>query len=380
MAVGEGGDVQFLGLFGIGLADGGGPLVHQRGSGRLQQMGLGHGAAVVGADEELEQLPRRVGVLGAGEDGEAVGGGQRHLAHGAAGEGCDADAERRVLQNVLERPRAVFHHGQLLLDEGVARLQVLHVEEAGHEPVVPHAAADPFHGGQRLTFAQQAVRRVGRVDEVAAPPVDMHLDALPGDVDHAAPDAGGARRVRAQGHPLHGFVVVAVGPRAVGIVHPFGVEHVFVVVECQRAVVLGQGVETTVRAEERVVLGFGPIGHRLPGQVGFHIRAKIEQVAALRPDGQNVTAAGHDVGRRAGLKVGHHGLGKVVGIGRVEDADGRMRGMELLQHLLGHAGKPLRAPILVDQLGRFAAVGTRAAGTGHAARAGAQRQSCAHRP
>ena len=223
---------------------------------------------------------------------------------------------------------------------------------------------------------------------MAAPGVDVHLDALPADINHAAPQVGFAVAVPVVRQPLHGGQVGVVIPGGIGVVHAIAVEEVFVVVERQAAVILGQAVLFAVGGEEGVILRRVPIVQGRAIQIGLHVGPQVERVALLRPDREEGAAAREDVGHRAGLEIGQHLLLEVLRgrVNRVEDLDVGMGGVELVEHLLGHRGEPVGAPILVDQLhlcAPTAAPGNRRWGggrTGRQGRAGSRRAGQTKKP
>ncbi len=75
--------------------------------------------------------------------------------------------------------------------------------------------------------------------------------------------------------------------------------------------------------------------------------------AALRPDGKVRAAALEDICCRARLHIDQHFFFHPQRVGRVIDADSGVGRVKLFEHLLHHRRKPVRAPILMDQLDRL---------------------------
>ncbi len=181
------------------------------------------------------------------------------------------------------------------------------------------------------------------------------------------------------GQPAHGGQVVVVIPGAIRAVESEPIEHVLVIEEGKRPVVLGQGVLYAVLDKVGPVLRRIPVVNRCLVEVRLDEGAQVEQVPALRPDRQEVTAASDDFRRGPGIEISHHLLMQVLGIRRVEDANARVIGVEALEHLLRHRREPIRTPVLVDQLRRVAvqrALPWRARGT--CAEAGPARRQAYH--
>ena len=155
--------------------------------------------------------------------------------------------------------------------------------------------------------------------------------------------AGGVTQVR------HGGGIVIVGPVAARVGLAAGVKDVLVVVEGHGAVVLGEAVLLAVGRQVVAILSRVPVLDGLLAQVAADVGAQIEHAPLLRPDGVVGAAPLKDVGRGAGLHVGQHLGLEVLGVRQVKDADVGVQVVELGQHLLRHGGKPVGAPILVDE-------------------------------
>ncbi len=286
----------------------------------------------------------------AGIDSKAIGRAQGHPFRRPLGHGRHADTEARFFKDVLERPGAVFDHGQLASVESCLGAHVVHVREGGHHLVVPHAGPHPLKGRQCLGTIDDALGRIVGIHDVAAPGVDVDLQPVPTDVEHAAPDVGRAVAVRVVSQLLHCREVVVVGPGSVGVGHPVLVEDVFVVIEDEGALILRHTELAPARVEEGLVLDRIPVGDYGRVQVGLHVRAQVEHIAFLIPRGEELTAALEDIGCVACLHVERHLVGEVLRIRRVEDAEVRMSRLEDRQLPLSHRREPLGPPVLVDEL------------------------------
>ena len=167
------------------------PVIDQRCACRLQQLGFGHGPAIVAAHQELDQLPRRLGLARAGKDGKTIRRCQRDAPCGPCGKRRHADAEIRLFQNVAQSPGPLLYHGQVAADEGIPRVSRfptssrLAITRSSHIRVRSHSMAVSASG-----FAIQLRDGVLGIDKVAIPAIDMHLDTLPAHVKHAAPEVG----------------------------------------------------------------------------------------------------------------------------------------------------------------------------------------------
>ena len=128
-------------------------------------------------------------------------------------------------------------------------------------------------------------------------------------------------RILIEGEASHCLQVVVVIPALIRIRKLESIEEVLVEVESQGAMVLGKAVLPAIPGEQGLVLDRVPVVYRFPVQVCRHIRAQVEGVAFLSPDGKEVTAAGKDIRRGAGLEVGPHLLVEVLGVKGEEDAD-----------------------------------------------------------
>ena len=216
--------------------------------------------------------------------------------------------------------------------------------------IIPHAGMNPLHRCHGLGFGHKAAGGIIRVDEMPSPTIDMHLNAIPGDVEHTAPQISLAVTVAVVGEAFHRSQVVIMVPGFIRIVHPVFIKEVFVVVKRQRAVILGQAVLLPIPGEKGVILGPVPVVDGGLVQIGLDVGTQVEQMSFLGPNGEVGAAALENIRRGAGLHVGQHGFFQIIRVGRIEDSGIGVGGVELFQRLLGHRGEPVGPPILVDQL------------------------------
>ena len=83
------------------------------------------------------------------------------------------------------------------------------------------------------------VRGISGINQVTAPAVDVHLNALPGDVHHTAPQIGLPIPRPVMGEAFHRCQVVVVIPGSIGIINAVFRKEILVVIKGQRAMILG---------------------------------------------------------------------------------------------------------------------------------------------
>jgi hypothetical protein len=101
--------------------------------------------------------------------------------------------------------------------------------------------------------------------------------------------------------------VVVVGPISVGVGDAGGVEAILIIVDGQRAVVLGQSVLDAGGGEERLVLRLVPLGDDVGRQVALDIGAQIEQLgpqAGKKSQQPEMTSAADPAWNMPGISPG----------------------------------------------------------------------------
>ena len=240
------------------------PVRHEGQARRLQQVCLGHRQPVLPAHEELHQLPGLSRVPRSRVDAESVGRAEGDSPGRPGRDRRHSDAKVRVFEDALESPGAVLDHGELALGKRRLGSHVVDIREGRHDLVVPHPGPHPLKSRQGLGAVDVAFRCVRGIYDVAAPGIDMYLQPVPTDVDHAAPDVGRAVAVGVPSQPLHGREVVLMSPGGVRVGDLVLVEDVLVVVEDERALILRHPVLASAHCRRRPCTELGPSRPRLP--------------------------------------------------------------------------------------------------------------------
>ncbi len=98
--------------------------------------------------------------------------------------------------------------------------------------------------------------------------------------------------------------------------------------------IFGQAELLARLGEHGVVLRLRPVCDGRFIDIRLDVWAQVEQVAGVRPGGEEIAASREDVGCCAGFHIGYHLVGEVLRVGCVIDVDIRMLLVELGEHIL----------------------------------------------